>query len=164
MVMQNQHCVYLISLTLLTLPLLFHSWISSLIGELYSQYKDEDGFIYIMYSGENTFGEQMDSTTSSHPQESLIQRHQPIISTSYNLQGTDDLWLLIPFDIFSSRQWRPLQNNNKIKHSLNSINHICITNFTIITDHPHIIIIRQFNERDKIKWERGSSEGWSNKS
>lgn len=30
---------------------------SALIGELYSQYKDEDGFIYIMYSGENTFGE-----------------------------------------------------------------------------------------------------------
>lgn len=31
-------------------------YISALIGELYSQHKDEDGFIYIMYSGENTFG------------------------------------------------------------------------------------------------------------
>ena len=30
--------------------------LSALIGELYSQHKDEDGFIYIMYSGENTFG------------------------------------------------------------------------------------------------------------
>ena len=29
---------------------------SALIGELYQQFRDEDGFIYIMYSGENTFG------------------------------------------------------------------------------------------------------------
>lgn len=26
------------------------------MGELYTQHKDEDGFIYVMYSGENTFG------------------------------------------------------------------------------------------------------------
>ena len=33
---------------------------STLIGELYQQFKDEDGFIYVMYSGENTFGTQTD--------------------------------------------------------------------------------------------------------
>ncbi|XP_022711606.1 gamma-aminobutyric acid receptor-associated protein-like 2 isoform X3 [Varroa jacobsoni] len=26
------------------------------MGELYSQYKDPDGFLYLTYSGENTFG------------------------------------------------------------------------------------------------------------
>ena len=26
------------------------------MGELYNQYKDEDGFLYLTYSGENTFG------------------------------------------------------------------------------------------------------------
>ena len=26
------------------------------MGELYSQHKDADGFLYIAYSGENTFG------------------------------------------------------------------------------------------------------------
>jgi GABA(A) receptor-associated protein len=29
---------------------------SSFIGELYDQYKDEDGFLYTEYSKENTFG------------------------------------------------------------------------------------------------------------
>jgi GABA(A) receptor-associated protein len=29
---------------------------SSLMGELYTQFKDEDGFLYVMYSGESTFG------------------------------------------------------------------------------------------------------------
>lgn len=29
---------------------------ASLISELYKNYKDEDGFLYINYSGENTFG------------------------------------------------------------------------------------------------------------
>ena len=27
-----------------------------LMSHLYKQYKDEDGFLYILYSGENTFG------------------------------------------------------------------------------------------------------------
>eukprot|EP01098_Paradermamoeba_levis_P013538 TRINITY_DN619_c0_g1_i3.p1 TRINITY_DN619_c0_g1~~TRINITY_DN619_c0_g1_i3.p1 ORF type:complete len:104 (+),score=28.01 TRINITY_DN619_c0_g1_i3:237-548(+) len=27
-----------------------------LMGEVYEKYKDEDGFLYITYSGENTFG------------------------------------------------------------------------------------------------------------
>ena len=43
----------------LTLPLILAlplSLASALIGELYQQFRDEDGFIYIMYSGENTFG------------------------------------------------------------------------------------------------------------
>lgn len=26
------------------------------LGELYEEYKDEDGFLYMFYSGENTFG------------------------------------------------------------------------------------------------------------
>lgn len=29
---------------------------SALIGELYAEYHDEDGFMYVMFSGENTFG------------------------------------------------------------------------------------------------------------
>ena len=29
---------------------------SSLISEIYNNYKDEDGFLYFTYSGENTFG------------------------------------------------------------------------------------------------------------
>lgn len=28
----------------------------ALMGELYQLYKDEDGFLYVMYNGENTFG------------------------------------------------------------------------------------------------------------
>jgi GABA(A) receptor-associated protein len=30
---------------------------SSLMKELYASYKDEDGFVYVTYCGENTFGE-----------------------------------------------------------------------------------------------------------
>lgn len=30
--------------------------VSQNISEIYKQYKDEDGFLYITYSGENTFG------------------------------------------------------------------------------------------------------------
>lgn len=29
---------------------------SSLVSEIYEQHKDEDGFLYFIYSGENTFG------------------------------------------------------------------------------------------------------------
>ena len=31
---------------------------SSTMGQVYSNFKDEDGFLYISYSGENTFGRQ----------------------------------------------------------------------------------------------------------
>lgn len=30
---------------------------SSTMGQIYNNYKDEDGFLYISYSGENTFGQ-----------------------------------------------------------------------------------------------------------
>nr|Q5QFG1.1 RecName: Full=Autophagy-related protein 8; AltName: Full=Autophagy-related ubiquitin-like modifier ATG8; Flags: Precursor [Ogataea angusta]AAU04437.1 autophagy-related protein 8 [Ogataea angusta] len=30
---------------------------ASLMSTIYEQYKDEDGFLYILYSGENTFGQ-----------------------------------------------------------------------------------------------------------
>ena len=26
------------------------------VGEIYEEHKDEDGFLYVQYSGENTFG------------------------------------------------------------------------------------------------------------
>lgn len=29
---------------------------SALLGALYEEHKDEDGFLYVAYSGENTFG------------------------------------------------------------------------------------------------------------
>lgn len=34
------------------LPLPF----SANVGSIYSEYKDEDGFLYVCYSGESTFG------------------------------------------------------------------------------------------------------------
>jgi GABA(A) receptor-associated protein len=30
---------------------------SSTMGAIYEEHKDEDGFLYIAYSGENTFGQ-----------------------------------------------------------------------------------------------------------
>ena len=29
---------------------------SSTLGQVYSEHRDEDGFLYVAYSGENTFG------------------------------------------------------------------------------------------------------------
>jgi len=29
---------------------------SASVGEVYEEHKDEDGFLYVQYSGENTFG------------------------------------------------------------------------------------------------------------
>jgi GABA(A) receptor-associated protein len=39
-------------------PLLFHSIPNSaeLMIKIYEEQKDEDGFLYVTYSGENTFG------------------------------------------------------------------------------------------------------------
>jgi len=33
--------------------------VSTLISELYNQFKNEDGFLYLKYAGENTFGNKM---------------------------------------------------------------------------------------------------------
>lgn len=30
---------------------------AALISTIYEEHKDEDGFLYVLYSGENTFGE-----------------------------------------------------------------------------------------------------------
>ena len=43
------------------MPLMFGlillcSFFSSTMGAIYEEHKDEDGFLYIAYSGENTFG------------------------------------------------------------------------------------------------------------
>ena len=41
------------------LPLLLFADIyvfSSTMGQVYSEHRDEDGFLYVAYSGENTFG------------------------------------------------------------------------------------------------------------
>ncbi|KAG4405625.1 hypothetical protein JTP64_005661 [Candida tropicalis] len=32
---------------------------AALISTIYEEHKDEDGFLYVLYSGENTFGEQV---------------------------------------------------------------------------------------------------------
>jgi GABA(A) receptor-associated protein len=34
----------------------FKFFLSANMGQIYSAHKDEDGFLYIAYSGENTFG------------------------------------------------------------------------------------------------------------
>ena len=31
------------------------------MGQIYEDHRDEDGFLYIAYSGENTFGDSQDS-------------------------------------------------------------------------------------------------------
>jgi len=31
-------------------------FISASVGEVYEEHRDEDGFLYVQYSGENTFG------------------------------------------------------------------------------------------------------------
>lgn len=33
-----------------------HHTLADLVSNIYERYKDEDGFLYITYSGENTFG------------------------------------------------------------------------------------------------------------
>ena len=33
------------------------SFFSANVGSIYSEYKDEDGFLYVCYSGESTFGQ-----------------------------------------------------------------------------------------------------------
>lgn len=32
---------------------------AALMSTIYEEHKDEDGFLYVLYSGENTFGEKM---------------------------------------------------------------------------------------------------------
>lgn len=34
----------------------FILYISASMGSIYAEHKDEDGFLYVAYSGENTFG------------------------------------------------------------------------------------------------------------
>lgn len=41
---------------LLVYLIFFHFFSSSTMGAIYEEHKDEDGFLYIAYSGENTFG------------------------------------------------------------------------------------------------------------
>lgn len=38
---------------------------AALISTIYEEHKDEDGFLYILYSGENTFGEKLAIDISS---------------------------------------------------------------------------------------------------
>ncbi|KAK6454101.1 autophagy-related protein 8 precursor [Scheffersomyces xylosifermentans] len=38
---------------------------ASLISTIYEEHKDEDGFLYVLYSGENTFGEKQQLDLSS---------------------------------------------------------------------------------------------------
>lgn len=43
-------------LNVLLFGLDFFFLISASMGQVYEEHKDEDGFLYIAYSGENTFG------------------------------------------------------------------------------------------------------------
>ena len=36
------------------------------MGQVYSEHRDEDGFLYVAYSGENTFGRRSDVTYQRH--------------------------------------------------------------------------------------------------
>ena len=38
---------------------------AALISTIYEEHKDEDGFLYVLYSGENTFGEKLAIDISS---------------------------------------------------------------------------------------------------
>lgn len=38
---------------------------AALINTIYEEHKDEDGFLYVLYSGENTFGEKLAIDISS---------------------------------------------------------------------------------------------------
>ncbi|KAK6460901.1 gamma-aminobutyric acid receptor associated protein [Scheffersomyces coipomensis] len=38
---------------------------SALISTIYEEHKDDDGFLYVLYSGENTFGEKFEIDLSS---------------------------------------------------------------------------------------------------
>lgn len=38
---------------------------AALISTIYEEHKDEDGFLYVLYSGENTFGEKIAIDISS---------------------------------------------------------------------------------------------------
>ena len=51
---------------------------AALMSSVYEDHKDEDGFLYITYSGENTFGSSgssSDSSSDSSSMELLQQEH-----------------------------------------------------------------------------------------
>jgi hypothetical protein len=53
---------------LLPLPLLL-SYTAALMSSVYEDHKDEDGFLYITYSGESTFGGLMTAAGSTQEEE-----------------------------------------------------------------------------------------------
>lgn len=67
---------------------------SALIGELYQQFRDEDGFIYIMYSGENTFGSE-DCTCHGNDALQQMSRHIDTELKGYDRE-VDDVYSKCP--------------------------------------------------------------------
>jgi GABA(A) receptor-associated protein len=51
----EKNVVYLLCLIVVSTNI-YVFCIADLISNIYERYKDEDGFLYITYSGENTFG------------------------------------------------------------------------------------------------------------
>ena len=53
--LQSQHCLT-ITLYMMAICTMVYSPHSASMGSIYAEHKDEDGFLYVAYSGENTFG------------------------------------------------------------------------------------------------------------
>lgn len=84
---------------------------AALMSTIYEEHKDEDGFLYVLYSGENTFGEtemkrlnvadlelDFDSVNwEGHRQKSFIATHYFYVIVSFCFRASV-LWLYLFFD------------------------------------------------------------------
>lgn len=140
---------------------------SALLGELYSQYKDDDGFIYILYSGENTFGwdsrQPTSDTTSILDQLTKLIIHVLSLTTSdlnkfksdfipVNLDERDlsvyqDLHHLLS-DVTCFVNWfrKPRCNQQDVRPRIN-----CGVS-------PKVMCWLSFGRRKRVEWSEGGSD------